>query len=156
MTQTYISPAKTFSLEYPDDWKLEKDFGEIVLFKKGGLLKKDSLNLLRIKPLLSDKIISPQAYSALLNRRKREHNDLEVIEKSDNYVMNFHILKYRQEGFQNKEQQTHPVIQDFWELVINNRIFTCCFNAPQGEEETLKAKEERQIAETILHSIRLL
>jgi hypothetical protein len=156
VAQVYISPSKTFSFEYPDNWKLEREGGTIVLYKKGGLFKKDSTNYLRITPFLSDKIISPEAYSALLNTRKKEHQDLEIIEKSDDYIMNFHILRYKKEDFQNKEQQTYPIVQNFWELVINNRIFTCCFSAPQGEENSAKAQEERETAEHILYNIRLL
>jgi hypothetical protein len=73
MSQTYVSPSNTFSFEYPEDWKLERaDGGNIVLQKKGGLFKKSSRNLLNIIPKVSDEIISPEAYSALLNIRKKE------------------------------------------------------------------------------------
>jgi hypothetical protein len=156
MAQTYVSPSKTFSFEYPENWKLEREGGTILLCKKGGLFKKDSVYILRITPLLSDQIISPEAYTALLNIRKKEHKDLEVVEKSDSYVMNFHIMKYRKEDFQNREEKTFPIIQDYWELVINNRIFTCWFSVTQGEEDSPKATEERSTAETILYSLRLL
>lgn len=156
MAQTYVSPSKTFSFEYPDNWKLEREGGTVVLWRKGGLFKKDSSYVLRITPLLSDQIISTEAYSALLNLRKNKHKDLEVIERSDSYVMNFHILKYRNEDFQNREEKTFPLVQDYWKLVINNRIFTCWFSIPQGEEDSAKAKEEKETAENILYSIRLL
>ncbi len=59
MANTYVSPSRTFSFEYPDNWKLEREEGgTIVLWKKGGLFKKDSENNLRIKPLLADSVIS--------------------------------------------------------------------------------------------------
>ena len=157
MAQTYVSPSKTFSFEYPDNWKLEPDGGGTIrLCKKGGLFKKESVYTLRITPLLSDQIISPEAYTALLNLRKKEHQDLEVVEKSDSYIMNFQIMKYRKEAFQNREEKTFPLIQDYWELVINNRIFTCWFSVPQGEEDSPKAKDERETSETLLYSLRLL
>jgi hypothetical protein len=157
MSAVYVSPSGTFSFEYPENWKLErKEGGLIELWKKGGLLKKDSQYSLRIKPLLSDQIISPEAYAAFVNFRKKEHRDLEIIEKSDLHVMNFHIIKYREESFQDFGERTFPVVQDFWELVINNRIFTCIFTVIKGEEDSPKAKEEKEAAERILQSIKLL
>ena len=156
MAQTYVSQSQTFSFEYPDNWKLEREGGTIVLCKKGGLFKQDSHYILRITPFVSDQVISGEAYAGLLKIRKKEHQDLEVIEKSDSYIMNFHILKYRKEDYQNREEKTFPLIQDYWELVINNRIFTCWFSVPQGEEESAQAKEEKETAETILQSLRLL
>jgi hypothetical protein len=157
MAQTYISPSKTFSFEYPDTWKLEKDEGGIIsLRKKGGLLKRDSNSVLRIKPLVSDKVISPETYDALVTLRKKEHRDLEISEKSDLHFMNFHIIKYRQEGFEGAGEKTFPAIQYYWELLIYNRIFTCFFSVLEEEAQSLKAKEEKETAEKILCSIKLL
>jgi hypothetical protein len=157
MEQTYISPSNTFSFEYPDDWKLDReDGGTLSLRKKGSLFKKESPYVLRITPMVSAEIISPEAYKALLNIRKKEHNDLEIIEKSDSFVMNFHILKYRKEVYQDVEDRTFLMFHDYWELVISNRIFTCWFSMRQGEEDSPKAKEEQTTAEKILYSIRLL
>jgi hypothetical protein len=157
MTQTYVSPSNTFSFEYPDDWKLERESGgTIQLCKKGGLFKKVSQNILRITPMLSDEIISPQAYTAILNYRKKEHKDLEVIDKSDSFTMNFHVMKYRKEEYQDLEDRTYLMIQDFWELVISNRIFTCSFSVRKDDEQTSKTQEEKEIAEKILYSLKLL
>jgi len=37
----YISSSKTFFVEYPDNWKLKRnEDGSILLWKKGGLLRK--------------------------------------------------------------------------------------------------------------------
>lgn len=157
MAKTYLSPSNTYSFEYPDDWKLEKDAGTtIVLFRKGGLFKKDSSNLLRITPLLSDSIISPEAYKALINKRKKDYKDLEVIEKSDNFIMNFHIMKYQKEMYQNIGETKLTFISHYWELVISNRIFTCWFTVNKEDIDLPKTKEELAIAEKILCSIKLL
>jgi hypothetical protein len=157
MPQTYISQSNTYSFEYPDDWRLERENGGTLrLCKKGGIFKKDSQNILRIIPMLSDEIISPQAYTSILNIRKKEHKDLEVVEKSPDFTMNFHILKYRKEDYQDIDDRTYLMVQDFWELVISNRIFTCSFSVRKDDLETVKAKEEKQIAEKILYSLKLL
>jgi hypothetical protein len=157
MVQTYVSPSNTYSFEYPDDWKLEReDGGTLALKRKGGLFKKESLNTLRITPMVSDEIISPQSYAALLNIRKKEHQDLQVIDKSDSYIMNFHILKYRREAYQDFETRTFLMVQDFWELIISNRIFTCSFNALKDEDNQPRTLEEKTLAEKILFTIRLL
>jgi hypothetical protein len=157
MSPTYVSPSNTFSFEYPDNWKLEReDGGTITLKKKGGLLKKDSQNLLCIKPMISDGIISPEACTALVNDRKKEYRDLEVVEKSTDYTMNFHILKYRKEDYQDIGDRTYLMVQDFRELIISNRIFTCSFSVRKDEEDSPTAKEEKTAAEKILYSLRLL
>jgi hypothetical protein len=157
MTQKYVSPSNTFSFEYPDDWKIEReDGGAIILRKKGGLLKKESFNTLRITPMVSDKVISPEAYQALLNLRKKEHRDLQVVERSDNYVMNFHILKYQMEDYQDIGDRTFLMVQYYWELIISNRIFTCVFTVRKDDANSDKAKEEQVTAENILYCLRLL
>ncbi len=157
MVQTYVSPSNTYSFEYPDDWKLEReDGGTLSLKRKSGLFKKESLNTLRITPMVSDEIISPEAYTALLNIRKKEHQDLQVIDRSDSYIMNFHILKYRREVYQDFEKRTLLMIQDFWELIISNRIFTCSFTSLKDEESQAKTLEEKSISEKVLFTIRLL
>jgi hypothetical protein len=157
MSQTYISPSNTFAFEYPDDWKLEREEGgTLSLWKKGGFFKKESPYVLRVTPMVSAEIISPDAYKALLNIRKKEHDDLEIIEKSDSFIMNFHILKYRKEVYQDVEDRTFLMVQDYWELIISNRIFTCWFTVRKGEESSPKAKEEKEIAEKVLFSLRLL
>jgi hypothetical protein len=157
MVKSYLSPSNTYSFEYPDDWKIEKDAGTtIVLFKKGGLFKKDSSNLLRITPYLSDSIISPEAYKALINKRKQDHKDLLVIEKSDKFIMNFNILKYTTETYQNLGDTRLSFISYYWELLISNRIFTCWFTVNKEEADLPKTKEEMAIAEKILYSLKLL
>jgi hypothetical protein len=157
MTQIYISSSNTYSFEYPDDWKLERENGGTLrLCKKGGLLKKESQNVLRITPMLSDGIISPQAYTSILNIRKKEHENLEMIEKSPHFTMNFQIMKYRKEDYQDIGDRTYLMVQDFWELVISNRIFTCSFSVRKDDLETPKSIEEKQIAEKILYSLKLL
>jgi hypothetical protein len=157
MVKSYLSPSNTYSFEYPDDWKLEKDAGTtLVLFKKGGLFKKDSSNLLRITPYLSDSIISPEAYKALINNRRKDFKDLEVLEKSDNFIMNFNILKYQKETYQNLGDTRLSFISYYWELVINNRIFTCWFTVNKEDLDLPKTKEELATAEKILYSLKLL
>jgi hypothetical protein len=157
VSKTYISPSHTYSFEYPEDWKVEKDAGTtLVLFKKGGLLKKESSNMLRITPFLSDSIISPEAYKVLLNKRKKDHKDLEVIEKSDDFVMNFNIMKYKKETWQNLGETKLNFISYYWELVINNRIFTCWFTMNKDEADLPKTRDEMALAEKILFTIKLL
>ena len=155
MTQTYISPSKTFSFEYPDNWKLDKKDGTIVLYKKGGFFKKSS-NILRITPLLSEQNISTEAYAALINLRKKEYPDLEIIEKFDNDNLIFHVLKYSIKDSQSKEGKSPAQIQNYWELVINNRIFTCLFSSPLSEDGSAEVKEDREAAESIVSSLKLL
>ena len=106
--------------------------------------------------MVSDEIISPEAYIALLNIRKKQHQDLKVVEKTDSFIMNFHVLRYRQEVYQDVEKRTFLMIQDFWELIISNRIFTCSFTTLKEEESESKTLEEKNLAEKVLHSIRLL
>jgi hypothetical protein len=157
MSQTYVSASNTFSFEYPDDWKLEKeDGGALVLRKKGGLFKKDGQNCLRITPMVSDQMISPGAYTALLNLRRKEHQDLEVMEKSDRFTMNFHILKYKTESYQDVDKRTYLFINDYWELIISNRIFTCVFAARQDEAASPKTLAEKETVEQILFTLKLL
>jgi hypothetical protein len=157
MAQTYTSPSNTFTFDYPDDWKLEKEGeGTLKLCKKVGLFKKDSPYPLRITPMVSDEIISPQAYKAFLVIRRKQHQDLQVVESDSNYIMNFHILKYKKEIYQDVGERTFLMLQDYWELIISNRIFTCWFSVRQGEENSPQFKEERGIAAKILFSIKLL
>lgn len=157
MVNNYLSPSNTYSFEYPDDWKIEKDAGTtIVLFKKGSLFKKDSPNILRITPFLSDSIISPEAYKALLNKRKKDHKDLEAVEKSEDFIMNFNIMKYKKETFQHLGETKLNFISYYWELVISNRIFTCWFTINKNEVDLAKTQEEMAAAEKILFSIKLL
>ncbi len=157
MPITYTSPSKTFSFEYPENWKLKRnDDGSILLWKRGGLLRKDSENVLKIVPFLSDIVISPETYQIYVDYRKKEHSDLKVIDKSDAHIMNFHIIKYRQTSARDEQGRTIPINQDFWELVLNNRIFTCSFSVTKGLEDSPRALEERDAAERILQSIRLL
>jgi hypothetical protein len=157
MPQSYLSPSSTFSFEYPEDWKLEKEEqGVLKLHKKSGLLKKESLNSLRIKPLISAGIIAPAAYKSLLALRKKEHKDLTVVEFDPHFVMNFHILRYQKESYEDVGERTFLFYQDFWELVISNRIFTCWFSLKQGEEHNPAALEEKASAEQILYTIKLL
>jgi len=47
MAKTYTSPSNTYTFEYPDDWKIEREYGAVVLYKKGGIFKKGSHNILR-------------------------------------------------------------------------------------------------------------
>jgi hypothetical protein len=156
MPQTYTSPSNTFSFEYPDDWKLEKeDDGALRLNKRVGLFKKDSPYPLRITPMVSDEIISPEAYKALLIIRRKQHQDLEVIESDNRYTMNFHILRYKKEVYQDIGERTFLMLQDCWELIISNRIFTCWFSVKQGEENSQQYKDEKAIAEKILFTIKL-
>ena len=157
MTQTYVSPSQTFSFDYPDNWKLEREEdGTLALRRKGGLFQRGSLRVLRIKPWVSDKVISPETYDALVKLRKKENLDLEISENPDLNLMNFHIIKYRKEGFQDIGERTLPVTQNYWELVIQNRIFTCYFSVQKEEAESPKTKEEKEIAEKILYSLKLL
>jgi hypothetical protein len=157
MTQKYLSPSNTFSFEYPDEWKIEReDGGTLKLFKKGGLFKKDSLNILRITPRVSDAVISPEAYQSLLKLRKKEHSDLEIVDKPENFVMNFHILKYQNEEYQDIGERTFLMVRYFWELIISNRIFTCSFSVLKDEADTPKTKEEKETSEKVLYSLRLL
>jgi len=157
MVKTYLSPQNTYSFQYPDGWKIENDAGgTIVLFKKGGLFKKESPNILRITPFLSDSIISPEAYKALINKRKKDHKDLEIIERSDSYIMNFNIMKYKKESYQNIGETRLSFIQYYWELVISNRIFTCWFTVNKNDEDSTQTREEMATAEQILYSIKLL
>jgi hypothetical protein len=157
MSQNYVSAANTFSFEYPDDWKLEKeDNGVLVLRKKGGLFKKDGQNCLKITPMVSDQVISPEAYTALLNLRRKEHQDLEVVEKPDRYTMNFHILKYKTETYQDVDKRTYLFANDYWELIISNRIFTCVFATRQDEAAAPKTLAEKEAAEQILYTLKLL
>jgi hypothetical protein len=157
MSPTYMSPSNTFAFEYPDDWKLEKEYGGVlVLRKKGGLFKKDGQNALRITPMVSDLVISPEAYTELLNLRKKEHQDLEVLEKSDLFTMNFHILKYKTETYQDIEKRTFLMQNDYWELIISNRIFTCTFTTRNDEAASPRTQEEKATAEKILYSLKLL
>jgi hypothetical protein len=157
MTNTYISPSKTFSFEYPDNWKLSRnEDGSILLWKKGGLLRKDSNYILRIVPLLSEIVISPETYEIYVDYRRKEHADLEVIDKSESDIMNFHIIKYRQTSFQDAATKTVPAVQDCWELVLNNCIFRCSFTVTEVEEDSPRAREERAVAEQILQGLRLL
>jgi|WetSurMetagenome_2_1015567.scaffolds.fasta_scaffold59886_2 hypothetical protein len=157
MSKTYISPSNTYTFEYPDNWKIEKDAGStIVLFNKGGLFKKESSNILRITPFLSDSIISPDAYKALINKRRKDHKDLEIVENSDKYTMNFNIMKYKKESTQNIGDTKLSFIHYYWELVINNRIFTCWFTVNKEESDLPRTQEEMAAAEKILYSIKLL
>jgi hypothetical protein len=157
MPKSYVSTSSTFSLEYPDDWKVEKEQdGTIQLCKKIGLFKKDSPYVLCIRPLVSDEMISPEAYKALLTIRRKQHRDLEIVESDPAYVMNFHILKYKKEVYQDVGERTYLMIQDYWELIISNRIFTCWIGARQGEENSAQFKEEKSQAEKILYSLKLL
>jgi hypothetical protein len=157
MPNVYVSPSRTFAFEYPETWKLDREEGgTIILRKKGGMLKKESSANLRIKPILSDKIISREAFAAYVDYRKKEHRDLKVIDKTDLHIMNFNILTYRQEAFRDTPERTIRIVQDFWELIVNNRIFMCFFSADKGEEDTPRIREERETAEQILHSLQLL
>ena len=157
MSGLYISPSQTFSFAYPDDWKLERKTGGIVVLRKrGGRFKKDSLYELSIKPLVYDKIISSEVCRSYVKFRRKDHPGLEFSENSSPYAMNFSILKYRQEGFLDTPERTFPVVQDCWELLVHNRIFFCVFSAIKGEENSPQALEERSAAESILRSIRLL
>ena len=157
MAKTYLSPSNTYSFEYPDDWKVEKEAGNtIVLFKKGGIFKKESANILRITPFISDSIISPEAYKGLLNKRKKDHKDLEVVEKSDDFIMNFNILKYKKESTQDLGDTKLNFVSYYWELVVNNRIFTCWFTVNKDEVDLSKTRDEMATAEKILRSIKLL
>ncbi len=155
--QTYTSSSSTYTFEYPDDWKLEKESGgALALRRKGGLFKKEGQGCLRITPMVSDLVISPEAYTALLNLRKKQHQDLEVIEKSDRFTMNFHILKYKTETYEDTEKRTYLMANDNWELIITNRIFTCVFSVRKDEAEAGGVPEDRQAAESILYSLKLL
>jgi hypothetical protein len=157
MPQTYTSPSNTFKFEYPDDWKLEKEEdGTLRLCKRVGLFKKDSPYVLRITPMVSDEIISPEAYKALLTIRRKQHQDLQVVESDNSFIMNFHILKYKKEVYQDVGERTFLMLQDCWELIISNRIFTCWFSVKQGDESSNQVKEEKTSAEKILYSIKLL
>jgi hypothetical protein len=157
MTQKYLSPSNTFSFEYPEDWKIEReDGGTLKLSKKGGLFRKDSLNILRITPMVSDSVISPEAYQALLTLRKKEHADLEIVDKPENFVMNFHILKYQKEEYQDIGERTFLMDRYFWELIVSNRIFTCSFSVLKDDNDAPKTMEEKETAEKILYSLRLL
>jgi hypothetical protein len=157
MPQNYTSPSNTFSFNYPDDWRLEKEQdGTLRLCKKVGFFKKDSPYMLRITPMVSDEIISPEAYKALLTIRRKQHQDLQVIESDSNYIMNFHILKYKKEVYQDSGERTFLMLQDYWELIISNRIFTSWFSVKRGEENSPQFNEEKSVAEKILHSIKLL
>jgi hypothetical protein len=66
------------------------------------------------------------------------------------------VLKYRQEAYQDIDDRTILMLQDYWDLIISNRIFTCWFSTPKDESDSPKTKEEKEIAEKILFSIRLL
>jgi hypothetical protein len=157
MPQTYTSPSNTYSFEYPDDWKLDKEpDGTLRLCKRVGFFKKDSPYVLRITPMVSDEIISPEAYKALLTIRRKQHQDLQVIESDSSYIMNFHILKYKKEVYQDVGERTFLMLQDYWELIISNRIFTCWFSARQGEENSTQYKDEKGTVEKILFTIKLL
>jgi hypothetical protein len=157
MANIYISPSRTFSFDYPDTWKLERPGdGFIVLRKKGGMLKRESTCSLRIKSLVSDRIISREAFKSYVDMRKKEHRDLKLDDRPDSYIMNFNVLTYRQEGFRDTPEKTIRIVQDCWELIVNNRIFQCFFSVDKGEEDTPRAVEERETAEQILHSLQLL
>jgi hypothetical protein len=155
MANTFVSPAGTFSFVYPDDWKMVRlEDGTLNLWRK--IKKQDSDNILRIRPMISPGVISPQAYAALVSSRKKEFHDVQVIEKSESYIMNFHIIKYRKDSFVNNGLQTVTMVQDCWDLVITNRIFTCTFIAPQEQANSAEVTAEREAAEKVLFSIWLL
>jgi hypothetical protein len=157
MSPTYISPSNTYQFDYPEDWKLEKEEGGVlVLRKKGGLFKKDGRNSLSITPMVSDQVISPEAYASLLNLRRKEHSDLEVLETTNRFTMNFHILKYKTETYQDIDKRTILMASDCWELIIANRIFTCTFTTRKDEAEAPAALADKEVAQGILYTLKLL
>lgn len=157
MSHKYISLSNTFTLDYPDDWLLEPEPGGIIaIFRKGGLFKKNSRNILRITPRISDRVISPAIYKAALNLRRKEIQDLEEIESSPNFLMNFHIIRYRKETYQDIGERTFLMMEDYWDLIIGNRVFNCFFSIRHDEQDSPQSIEERSIAEQILFTLRLL
>jgi hypothetical protein len=157
MPITYISPSGTFSFQYPDNWKfLREADGTLRLWRKAGLLKKESTNVLRIKPFVSDRIILHNAFESLVDLRKAENTEVETSEASDSYSMNFLIIKYKREMNINAVVKTVATVQLCWDLVIGNRIFSASFTFPKDQQDSSSTIEERSAAENILYSLKLL
>jgi hypothetical protein len=154
---TYISPSGTFSFQYPDNWKILREAdGAIRLWRKAGLLKKESANILRIKPFVSDRIILHNAFESLIDLRKRENLEVEASENSGAYAMNFLIIRYKREMNVSAVVKTVVMLQYCWDLVISNRIFSASFSVPKEEKDSTAAAEEKNAAENILYSLKLL
>jgi hypothetical protein len=154
---TYVSPAGTFSFQYPDNWKLNRESdGTIRLWRKAGLLKKESANMLRIKPFVSDRVILPNAFESLVELRQRENKDVEVSRDSADYLMNFLIIKYRREMNVNAVVKTIAMVQQCWDLVISNRLFSASFTFEKEQADAAATQEEKTAAENILFSLKLL
>jgi hypothetical protein len=157
MSNTYVSPSGTFSFQYPDNWKLLREAdGTLRLWRKAGLLKKESANVLRIKPFVSDRVILHNAFESLVALRKSENADVETSQGSDSYSMNFLIIKYRREMNVNAVVKTVATVQQCWDLVISNRIFSASFTFPKDQSDSSATLEEKAAAENILYSLKLL
>jgi hypothetical protein len=156
MPNTYVSPSGTYSLEYPDSWKLLREAdGTVRIWRKAGLLKKESVNSLRIKPFVSSRIILHDAFESLAELRKSEGKDVEVSQNAELFAMNFQVIKYRREMTVNAVTKTIAMIQLCWDLVIGNRIFSASFTFPKDQENAGATQEEKTAAENILYSLKL-
>jgi hypothetical protein len=146
VTRHFVSPANTFIFEYPDDWKLVwEDKNTIMLFKKGGIFHKESDNSLRISPMVLNKDITPGSVAQMANDLKEEHADLKMSEDSGYYY------------FRYKNEETEggiPIIQDHWQIAVNNKIFICTFTTLMRKANSHRAMEEQKIAEKIIRSIK--
>jgi hypothetical protein len=157
MSVNYVSPSGTFSFQYPDNWKMLREAdGTLRLWRKAGLLKKESANVLRIKPFVSDRIILHNSFESLVDLRRSENAEVETIQDSGSYSMNFLIIKYKREMNINAVVKTVATVQQCWDLVILNRIFSASFTFPKDQQDSSSTAEERAAAENILYSLKLL
>jgi hypothetical protein len=157
MPNTYVSPSETFSFQYPDNWKVLREAdGTLRLWRKAGLLKKESSNVLRIKPFVSDRVILHNAFESLVALRKSENSEVEISQAPDAYSMNFLVIKYRREMNVNAVVKTVVTVQQCWDLVISNRIFSASFTFPKDQEDSPPTQEEKAAAEQVLYSLKLL
>ncbi len=157
MPNTYVSPSGTFSFQYPDNWRMLREAdGTLRLWRKAGLLKKESANILRIKPFVSDRVILPNGFESLVDLRKKENLDVRVSQNSESYAMNFLIIEYRREMSVSAVVKTVAMVQQCWDLVILNRIFSASFTFAKDQQEAASTQEEQVAAQGILHSLKLL
>jgi len=157
MPNTYVSPSGTFSFQYPDNWRLLREAdGTLRLWRKAGLLKKESANILRIKPFVSDRVILHNGFESLVDLRKKENLDVQVSQDSDSYAMKFLIIEYRREMSVSAVVKTVAMVQLCWDLVILNRIFSASFTFGKEQQDAASTQEEKEAAQNILHSLKLL
>lgn len=145
--QFKVIEGRTFSLQIPNDWNYEWE--KNVEYDTLMIWQKDSSSTLRITPLTiepADKFSDKEYINEQVTIEKERGITVQTFEKNC-----FQALSYLTES-----ESDPSIIQEYWNLAKENRVFIISFTMEKGTESLPSIKKELERVEEMIFAIKLL